>query len=79
MSPLYDFGCDECGSEKEVVQRFAEEPPVCCGRPMHWLPTCPAKIDIKDKGGTRAYSKGYKEGYAKDYRRRLQESQEAKS
>ena len=68
--PLYDVRCEKCKKEVEVLQSFSAEAPLCCDEPMRILPTYfPAKIDIKG-----AHSQGYKEGYAKDYRRRLQES-----
>jgi len=71
--PLYRFGC--CDKEIEVVQGIDKETPLCpeCGANMKYLPTCPAVITIREKGGTRVHNKGYKEDYAKDYRRRLQE------
>lgn len=72
--PLYEYYCEECGKQVEVIQSFSGEPPLCCGEPMHKLPTFPAKIEIKDKGRIKTHSKGYKEDYAKDYRRRLQEA-----
>ena len=71
MSPIYLLGCDRCGNETEVMQSFSAELPLCCGERMRYLPTCPAKIEIKDQAGNRTYSSGYKDGYAKDFRRRL--------
>ena len=67
--PIFLFQC--CGKEIEVIQGIDEDSPLCpdCGAKMDKLPTSPAKIEIKG-----IYSKGYKEGYAKDYRRRLQET-----
>ena len=55
----------------EEIQSYDAEAPLCCGLPMSRLPTLPAKIDVKTKSGIKVRSKGYKEGYAKDYRRRL--------
>ncbi len=71
--PIYLFGC--CGMEVEVIQGIDKETPLCpdCGAEMKRLLTTPAIITIKDKGGTRTYSKGYKEDYAKDYQSRLQD------
>jgi len=69
MSPIYLYSCNGCKKEVEVIQSFSGEPPHCCGEVMNKLPTFPAKIEIK---GT--HSSGYKKDYAKDYRRRLQES-----
>jgi len=67
--PVYEYFCEECGKKVEVLQSLSGEAPLCCDEPMSKLPTFPAKIEIK---GT--HSKGYKEDYAKDYRRRLQEA-----
>ena len=78
MSPLYRFGC--CDKEIEVIQGIDKENPLCseCGIPMQKLLTSPAIITIRGKDGIRSYPRGYKEDYAKDYRRRLQDRQEAK-
>jgi len=67
--PLYDYCCEKCGEKVEVLQSLSGKAPLCCGKPMNKLPTYPALISMK---GT--HSEGYKEGYAKDYRRRLQEA-----
>ena len=72
--PLYVLGC--CGKEIEVIQGIDKNTPICpdCGARMERLPTSPALIAMKGNGGTRSYPRGYKEDYAKDYRRRLQEA-----
>jgi len=72
--PLYRFSC--CGKEIEVIQGIDKDTPLCpdCGAEMKKLPSAPAIIKIVNEGGIRTHSKGYKEDYAKDYRRRLQES-----
>jgi len=67
--PIYRYGCEGCDKELEVIQSISGEALVCCGEPMRKLPTFPAKIEIKGKK-----SEGYKRDYAKDYRRRLQET-----
>ena len=74
MSPLYIYGC--CGKEIEVIQGIDKDSPECpdCGAKMKRLPTSPAIITIEWQKGVRSRSKGYKEDYAKDYRRRLQEA-----
>lgn len=72
--PIFLFGCDRCGGEREAIQSFASNAPICCGAPMVRLPACPAIIEIKGAGGVKAHSKGYKEGYAKNYRRRLEDA-----
>ena len=71
--PIYLYGC--CGKEIEVIQGIDEDTPKCpdCGAKMKRLPTSPAVITIKNEGGTPLRSKGYKDDYAKDYRRRLAE------
>lgn len=66
--PIYLYSCGKCGKEVETLQSFSAEPPLCCDEAMKRLPTCPAKIEMKGS----PHSKGYKEGYAKDYRRRLE-------
>lgn len=72
--PFYIFGC--CGKEVEVIQGIDKDTPICpeCGAKMKRLPTSPAIIRINRKGGVTIHSKGYKDDYAKDYRRRLQEA-----
>lgn len=69
--PLYRFGCCR---EVEVIQGIDKDTPLCpdCGAKMKHLPTSPAIITIKGKGGVRIHSKDYKEDYAKDYQHRLQ-------
>ena len=71
--PLYIYGC--CGREIEVIQGIDKDSPECpdCGAKMKRLPTSPAIITIEWQKGVRSRSKGYKEDYAKDYRRRLAE------
>ena len=72
--PLYVFEC--CNGEMEVIQGIDKDTPLCpdCGAKMRKLPTYPAIIRINMDGGVRVHSKGYKEGYAKEYQRRLQEN-----
>jgi len=72
--PIYRYGC--CGKEIEVIQGIDKDTPLCpkCRAYMQRLPTSPAVITMVDKGNIPLRSKGYKEDYAKDYRRRLQEA-----
>lgn len=72
--PVYLFECERCRGKKEVLQNFSGEAPICCGEPMNKLPTHPTTIKIKAAGGVSIHSPGYKEDYAKNYRRRLRES-----
>ena len=71
--PIYRLGC--CGKEIEVIQGIDEDTPDCpdCGAKMKRLPTSPAIITIEWQKGICSRSEGYKEDYAKDYRRRLAE------
>lgn len=32
--PLYEFVCEECNEVVEVIQKFDDEPPVHCDKPM---------------------------------------------
>lgn len=32
--PLYEYKCDACGEQREVLQRLSDGPPECCGNPM---------------------------------------------
>lgn len=34
--PLYDFRCNKCGKEIEVLSKVGETP-ICCGEPMERL------------------------------------------
>ena len=71
--PIYLYGC--CGKEVEVIQGITQDDPVCpdCGVKMLKKPTSPTKIEIKGTGGVTTHSKGYKEGYSDEYKRRLDE------
>ena len=71
MSPIYQYQC--CGKEIEVIQGRDKENPLCpeCGAKMKSVFTAPSLITIKGKDGTRTYSKGYKEGYSKEYLRSI--------
>jgi len=75
--PIYVYECKECKGIGEMVQSYDAEVPICCGSPMSRLPTLPSKVDVKTKGGVKVRSKGYKEGYAEDYKRRLQERRQS--
>ena len=71
--PIYCFKC--CGEELELIRGIDEDTPNCpdCGAKMQKLPTSPAMIIIEWQKGVKTHSKGYKDDYAKDYRRRLAE------
>ena len=49
--PIYKYKCDECNLEVEKVQEMNGEPPCCCGVGMRKMPTYPAMVKIKGKGG----------------------------
>ena len=72
--PLYLFSC--CDKEYEVIQGRDEDFPIChyCGAKMKKTPSSPAIITIRGEGRAPTHSKGYKEDYAKEYKRRLQEA-----
>ena len=65
--PIYDYKC-ECGCELEIYQMMGDKPPVCgkCGGDMIKKPTSPAIIRTIS-GHIPVRSKGYKEGYSKEY------------
>ena len=67
--PLYIYQCDKCVLEIEKVQEINKKAPCCpnCGAEMHKKPTLPAMVKIKGTGGYPIRSKGYKEGYSKEY------------
>lgn len=65
--PIYDYRCEECGLEAEILRGVGSEPPLCCDGSMTRVPTFPAMIRVRDERGSFLRSKGYKEGYAKDY------------
>ena len=65
--PIYRYKCEKCGSVTELIQGLAGAIPLCCGKAMVKQLTSPSIITIRGKGGTRTFSKGYKEGYSKEY------------
>ncbi len=67
--PIYEYSCDKCGLSKEVIQKIGEEAPDCpkCGGGMIKKPSSPAIVRIFGEGGYPIRSKGYKEGYSKEY------------
>ena len=67
--PIYRFCCEKCGSETEVLKQMGYKSPVCCDTSMLRIPVAPAVITMKGKGGAREFSKGYKDGYARDYQK----------
>jgi predicted nucleic acid-binding Zn ribbon protein len=64
--PIFDFVC--CDNEIEVVQLMGEDSPTClkCGGVMAKKPSLIAPIQVTNEG-RRVRSKGYKEGYKKEY------------
>jgi len=65
--PIYEYIC-ECGCELEVFQEMGGEAPVCpeCGGAMRRGCGSIAILNVKTAGIT-PHSKGYKEGYKKEY------------
>ncbi len=50
--PLYEYRCDQCGEQFEVMQKFADEPlttHVKCGGPVQRLLSAPA-LQFKGSG-----------------------------
>ena len=71
--PVYELRCPGCDNEVEKIQGMDAGNPSCevCGRTMVKMPTSPSLIRILKTGGTPVRGKGYKEDYAKQYRKRL--------
>ncbi len=48
--PIFDFQCDRCGLQQEVLVFHGEELPFCkeCGGPMTQLPSAPALLKIRE-------------------------------
>ena len=69
--PIYLYHCGKCGDDQEVYQRYGAEAPGCCDSPMVKVFQPPALIKVKSDTGTPVLSKGYKEGYTKEYQRSL--------
>jgi len=69
--PLYEYSC-ECGYLTEEIQRVGTSAPQCpkCGGVMKRISSPIARIQIK-WDGVPIRSKGYKEGYAKEYRKSI--------
>ena len=65
--PIYGFVC--CDNELEVIQEMGASAPIClkCGGSMVRKPSAPAIIQMTKRGGRTLRSKGYKEGYKKEY------------
>lgn len=32
MPPIYEFQCSSCNATQEVLQKFDDPPPICCGK-----------------------------------------------
>ena len=67
--PLYDYECNKCGRPVEIYKPMGELPPICCGVAMAQQFKVPPTIRMTNERGRISRSKGYKEGYAKDYYR----------
>ena len=55
MRTRYQYKCDECNDEKEVIHRMTEDPEVICGRcgiRMHRVPGN-VVVNWNTTGGTR--------------------------
>ena len=59
--PLYEYRCDRCGEQFEVIQKFADQPLTThekCGGPVHRLLSAPA-LQFKGSGWyVTDYAKG---------------------
>ena len=66
--PVYDYFC-KCGCEKTEIQAIGAEPPKCptCGGDMNKKVSSPAIVRFLWDGGYPVRSKGYKNGYSKEY------------
>ena len=49
--PIYEFHCEKCHKEMDLVQSFNAETPMCCGVQMVRTPSFPAMVKIKGSGG----------------------------
>jgi len=67
--PIYEFQCDECKFSVEKIQAIGDKAPACpkCGGAM--LKACGsiAILRMFTDSGYNIHSKGYKEGYKKEY------------
>jgi len=65
--PIYEYYC-KCGNELTEIQGIGEDAPLCpkCGGDMNKKVSSPALIRIP-WGNILPRSKGYKEGYSKEY------------
>ena len=65
---IYEFYCEKCDCVIEKIQAMDAEAPDCqCGGVMLKKLSLPAIIKIKWEGSYLKRSKGYKEGYKKEY------------
>ncbi len=66
--PIYEYECPQCHIELEKVQSMDAASPKCekCGRATVRRISPPALIRI-EWNGVLPRSKGYKEGYSKEY------------
>jgi len=68
--PIYVLKCSKCGVTTEKILPIGETA-YCCETPMRWQPTAPSRIQMCEAGGVKRHTQGYKDDYAKDYRRRM--------
>ena len=67
--PIYILVCERCQNKVEEFLGMDEANPRCsCGGEMYKAITSPATITVKN-GRYPVRSKGYKEGYSKEYLR----------
>ena len=66
--PIYEYVCG-CGYELETIQEIGTDTPTCsnCGGVMQKKPSPIAILILKNDSGYHLRSKGYKEGYKKEY------------
>ncbi|KKN11726.1 hypothetical protein LCGC14_1023540 [marine sediment metagenome] len=67
LMPIYEFVCEKCGSTLEKIQEIGSQPPVHCGVGMIMRRSRPAMVKMKNESGYSIHSKGYKDGYKKEY------------
>ncbi len=69
MSPVYIYECKHCGVEREEIRSMEGDTPRCsrCEGDMTKKLTPPAIIKVINSGGYPVRSRGYKDGYSKEY------------
>lgn len=50
--PIYTYRCDQCGHERDVLQKLADAPPACpqCGHASMSKQVTAAAFDLKGSG-----------------------------